>query len=134
MENCIFCKIVDGIIPSCTLYEDDDFKVIPDAFPSGLGHTLIFPKKHVADIFALDEETAAKLFTLATRMAKSVQQALSCDGINILQNNGEAAGQTVFHFHLHIIPRYKGDDVKIAWKHHPQSQTAIAAFLEKFDY
>lgn len=108
-ENCIFCKILNGDIPSVTAYENDDFKVIFDVSPASKGHVLILPKNHVANVFEMDEETAAKAYVLAKKLAAALKEILHCDGVNIVQNNGEAAGQTVFHFHMHVIPRYKGD-------------------------
>lgn len=116
MENCIFCKIANGEIPSATLYEDEAFRVILDLGPASKGHALILPKTHAADIYELPEETAGKAMILAKHMAEKMNQALNCDGFNIVQNNGEVAGQTVFHFHMHLIPRYKGDTVGLTWK------------------
>lgn len=110
-NNCIFCKIANGEIPSKTLYEDDMFRVIMDISPASKGHSLILPKKHFANIYELDNETACEALVLAKRMASVMTEALGCDGFNILQNNGEAAGQTVFHFHIHLIPRYENDGV-----------------------
>lgn len=108
-ENCIFCKIANGDIPSKTLYEDDMFRVVLDIGPATRGHALILPKKHFANIYELDQNTAGEAMVLAKRMASVMTEALGCDGFNILQNNGEAAGQTVFHFHVHLIPRYLND-------------------------
>ncbi len=110
-NNCIFCKIANGDIPSKTLYEDDMFRVIMDISPASKGHSLILPKRHFANIYELDNETACEALVLAKRMAGVMTEALDCDGFNILQNNGEAAGQTVFHFHMHLIPRYENDGV-----------------------
>lgn len=110
MDNCIFCKIANGIIPSNTLYEDEDFRVILDIEPATKGHALILPKKHFADLYELDDECASKTLLVARNMASKIQKAMNCDGLNIVQNNGEAAGQTVFHFHMHLVPRYKEDD------------------------
>ena len=116
MDNdCIFCKIANGEIPSSTIYEDDLFRVILDLSPATKGHALILPKKHMANIFEMDEETAEKVFVLASRIAKAMKEALNCDGLNIVQNNGEIAGQTVFHFHMHISPRYNDDGQQINW-------------------
>lgn len=109
MENCIFCKIANGEIPSATLYEDEDFRVILDLGPASKGHALILPKSHAANIYELQDETAGKAMILAKKMATKLRDGLNCDGFNIVQNNGEIAGQTVFHFHMHLIPRYKGD-------------------------
>lgn len=108
-QDCIFCKIANGIIPSYTLYEDEDFRVIFDLGPVSKGHALILPKEHYANIYELDEEIASKVFVLAKKMATVMTEAFDCDGFNILQNNNEAGGQTVFHFHMHLVPRYAGD-------------------------
>ena len=116
MENCIFCKIANGEIPSATLYEDEEFRVILDLGPASKGHALILPKAHAANIYELPDETAGKAMILAKHMATRIKDALHCDGFNIVQNNGEIAGQTVFHFHVHLIPRYEGDHVGITWK------------------
>ena len=115
MENCIFCKIANGEIPAATLYEDENFRVILDLGPASKGHALILPKSHAANIYELSDEMAAKAMILAKKMATAMTAALKCDGFNIVQNNGECAGQTVFHFHMHLIPRYKGDQVGITW-------------------
>ncbi len=115
-ENCIFCKLANGEIPTATLYEDENFRVILDASPASKGHALIIPKEHFANLYELDDELAAKALVLAKKMITKLTDILGCDGYNIVQNNGEAAGQTVFHFHLHMIPRYKNDDVGLGWK------------------
>lgn len=114
-NDCIFCKIANGEISSSTLYEDEEFRVILDLSPATKGHALILPKKHIANIFEIDKATASHAFVLASRIASAMKAALNCDGINIVQNNGEAAGQTVFHFHMHIIPRYVNDGQNINW-------------------
>ena len=115
-EDCIFCKIANGIIPSATIYENSDFKVILDVSPASKGHTLILPKEHFDNILDMDADTAGKLFSLAAAVARALKQATGCDGMNIVQNNGEIAGQTVFHFHMHLIPRYEGDSVQVSWE------------------
>lgn len=115
-EDCIFCKIANGIIPSATIYEDRYFRVILDISPASPGHALILPKDHFDNTYDMDSEVAGKVFVLATKVAKALKEELQCDGVNILQNNEEAAGQTVFHFHMHIIPRYVGDSVNIGWQ------------------
>ena len=115
-DNCIFCKLANGEIPTATLYEDDDFRVILDAGPAVKGHALILPKEHYANLYELDDEEAAKVLPLAKKMITKLTDILGCDGYNLVQNNGEAAGQTVFHFHLHMIPRYKDDGVGLTWK------------------
>ncbi|MDO4465234.1 MAG: HIT family protein [Bacillota bacterium] len=108
-DNCIFCKIIAGEIPSHTLYEDEMFKVILDVGPATKGHALILPKNHYANLYELPEEDAAQAIKLAKKMMIKMTNKLNCDGFNIVQNNGEVAGQTVFHFHMHLIPRYKND-------------------------
>lgn len=115
-ENCIFCKIIAGEIPSTAVYEDEDFRAILDVNPAARGHVIIMPKKHAANIFELDEAEASKVFPIAKKIATAVMKTYHCDGVNILQNNGEAAGQTVFHLHVHVVPRYYGDGVNIMWK------------------
>ena len=115
-ENCIFCKIANGEIPSKTIYEDEEFRVILDLGPAAKGHALILPKNHYADLYELPEETASQVMLLAKKMATQMTEKLHCDGFNLVQNNGETAGQTVFHFHLHLIPRYKDDGQTIGWK------------------
>ena len=115
MENCVFCNLANGIWDSATLYEDDDFRVILDLGPASKGHALILPKAHYANIYEIPEELAAKAIVLAKKMAGIMTEALNCDGFNIVQNNGEAAGQTVFHFHMHLIPRYKDDKAGFGW-------------------
>ena len=115
-ENCIFCKIANGEIPSATLYEDEEFRVILDLGPATKGHALILPKEHYANLYEIDEEVAGRAFKLAKKMVTELTEVLGCDGYNVVQNNGEAAGQTVFHFHMHLVPRYKNDNVKIGWK------------------
>ena len=114
-ENCIFCKIAAGEIPSATLYEDDDFRVILDISPASKGHALIIPKEHFRNLYDLDDELASKVLVLARKMTVRLKEILGCDGYSIVQNNEEVAGQTVFHFHMHMIPRYQGDKVGIGW-------------------
>jgi histidine triad (HIT) family protein len=116
MGGCIFCEVINGSVPSFKIYEDDEFLAILDRFPSALGHALIMPKTHAQDVFALNAETAKGLFPLAKRVAEALRAELGCDGINILQNNGEAAGQSVNHLHVHVIPRFYGDGTEIRWK------------------
>lgn len=114
-EDCIFCKIANGEIPSTTLYEDEMFRVILDLGPAARGHALILPKEHFDNLYELDDAYASKAMLLARKMSKAMVKALDADGFNIVQNNGEAAGQTVFHFHMHLIPRYKEKQGIIEW-------------------
>lgn len=114
-DDCIFCKIANGEIPSRTLYEDERFRVILDLSPATRGHSLILPKDHAANLYELPEETAGSAMVLAKKLAVIMNEKLDCDGLNLVQNNGEAAGQTVPHFHLHMIPRYEGDRQTLGW-------------------
>lgn len=107
-DNCIFCKIAAGEIPSATLYEDDDFRVILDLGPASKGHALILPKEHYRNLFDLDDELAAKVMVLAKKMVNQLKDVLGCDGYNIVQNNEEVAGQTVFHFSYAPDPEIRG--------------------------
>lgn len=118
-SNCIFCKIANGEIPSYTLYEDDDFKVIFDIAPATKGHAIIIPKEHYKNLFELSDDIASKALVVAKKVATKLCEHLNCDGFNLLQNNEEVAGQTVFHFHIHLIPRYVDDTV--AFKTNPGS-------------
>ena len=118
-DNCIFCKLASGEVPTNSIYEDDMFRVILDAAPASKGHALIIPKEHYANIYEIDTEAAGEAMKLAKKMAAHMTEKLKCDGFNLLQNNGEIAGQTVFHFHLHLVPRYKdmkNDDI-LRWNH-----------------
>ena len=130
-EDCIFCKIANGDIPSKTLYEDEDFRVILDLGPATKGHALILPKEHADNLYELPDETASKVFVLAKKLAIKMKEKLNCDGLNIVQNNGLIAGQTVFHFHLHIIPRYEGDTVNIGWQPNVADQQKLAELAKK---
>lgn len=114
-SNCIFCKLASGEIPTATIYEDDDFRVILDLSPASKGHALIIPKEHYRNLYDLDDSLASKVMVLAKKMANKMTNVLGCSGFNIVQNNEEAAGQTVFHFHMHLIPRYENDGVGIGW-------------------
>lgn len=116
-DNCIFCKLANGDIPANTIYEDEDFRVILDNSPATKGHALILPKEHFSDMFEIDEETLGKAAKLAKKVITHEKAVLDCDGYNVLQNNGVEAGQTVFHFHMHLIPRYAGDQAIMEWDH-----------------
>lgn len=97
-DDCIFCKLANGIIPTNSLYEDDSLKVIFDAGPASKGHVLILPKEHFDNVYSLDDDTAAHVFQTAVKVAGALKDGLNLEGLNIVQNNGEIAGQTVFHF------------------------------------
>ena len=116
MSDCIFCKIANGEIPSRTVYEDEDFRAFLDMGPAAKGHTLLVPKAHYANLFEMPDELLEKTGRTAKKVAALLKEKLSAEGFNVVQNNGELAGQTVFHFHVHLIPRYTGDGQRIGWK------------------
>ena len=130
-DDCIFCKLANGDIPTNTIYEDDDFRVFLDASPATKGHCLIVPKEHFDDLEGLDEKIAAKVFPLAQKMMKLLKEKLSWDGFNVVQNNGKVAGQTVFHFHTHLIPRYTDDGQNINWKPGSPAEGEIEGILKE---
>ena len=130
-DNCIFCKIANGVIPSTTLYEDEQFRVILDLGPASRGHALILPKLHFADVCDLDEEIAAKVLPLGAKIGAAMKKSLGCSGFNLVQNNGESAGQTVFHFHMHIIPRYENGPSIVSWMPGTASSEELAQIAEK---
>lgn len=125
-DNCIFCKIIDGIIPSTTVYEDEYFKAIMDISPANKGHVVILAKKHYENIFELDQETASHGLPVIQKVAQAVKEAVGCEGINILQNNGFVAGQTVFHYHVHVVPRKEQDQVTLSWEYQSYSDGEAA--------
>ena len=112
-DDCIFCKIANGEIPSNTLYEDDSFRVILDLGPATKGHALVMPKEHFGNLYELPDDWCQKAFSLAKKMAGQMTEKLHCDGFNLVQNNGATAGQTVPHFHIHLIPRREGDGINV---------------------
>lgn len=118
MTDCIFCKIINGEISSYTVYEDDVVKAFLDISQGTPGHTLVVPKKHVKDIFAYDEDLAAAVFSRIPKIARAIKQSNpAIKGMNIINNNGEVAYQSVFHSHIHLIPRYTDqDDFKMIFK------------------
>lgn len=130
-DDCIFCKLAFGDIPTNTIYEDDYFKVILDASPATKGHALILPKGHFANIYELDDTFAEKLMPLAKKLVTEMTDILKCDGFNLIQNNGTAAGQTVFHFHLHLIPRYNDDNAGLTFNSGSADDEFNKMFVEK---
>ncbi len=126
-EDCIFCKLANGVIPTNSIFEDDDFKVILDMGPATKGHALILPKQHSDNLYELPDETASKIMKLAKKLGTEMVDKLGADGLNLVQNNGEVAGQTVMHFHLHLIPRYENDGQKIGWVPGKPSAEELAA-------
>lgn len=115
-DDCIFCKLANGVFPTNSIYEDDTFNVILDVGPATKGHALILPKEHYDNLYELPDETAGKAMILARKLGTEMVKRLNADGLNVVQNNGETAGQTVMHYHLHLIPRYKNDGQHILWQ------------------
>ena len=130
-NNCIFCKLANHVFETNIIYEDDDFTVILDAGPATRGHALILPKEHHADIYEMPDELLEKAIVLAKKTVVALTARLHADGYNIVQNNGETAGQTVFHFHIHLIPRYKDDGQLIGWKPGKPSAEELKALAEE---
>lgn len=110
MTNCIFCKIISGEIPSVKIYEDEHVFAFMDIMPLSKGHTLLIPKTHREFVYDLQPDEAAKLFSVAPKIASAIKETFNPEGMNLLNNNGAKAGQSVFHFHLHFIPRYGEKD------------------------
>lgn len=110
--NCIFCKIIKGELPSAKVYENENLISFLDVNPVSRGHCLVVPKKHFENAFDIDDATLQELFLEGKNIAKKLKGKIDADGINFLQSNGKSAGQIVFHFHLHIIPRYENDGLK----------------------
>lgn len=129
--NCVFCKILDGVIPSVKLYEDEEFVIILDIGPAAFGHALIIPKDHYANLYEMPEELLGKVMSLAKVWGEKLVKVLKADGLNLVQNNGLAAGQTVFHYHLHLIPRYEGDGVGELWTPGSLSEEQRKELVEK---
>jgi histidine triad (HIT) family protein len=106
MEDCVFCRIAQGKEWAAVVWSDEEHIAFMDRYPASKGHTLVAPKRHFRDLLEMDEEGVGRLFASVARVAKAVHRALAPAGINVLQNNGSAAGQVIFHTHVHIIPRY----------------------------
>ena len=132
-DNCSFCKLANGVFPTNSIYEDEDFNVILDASPATKGHALILPKEHYANMFEIDDDILAKAAKLAKKIMTHEKEILGCDGYNLVQNNGEAAGQTVFHFHMHLIPRYSDNNESkmINWKPNEFSDEEMKDICDK---
>ena len=128
-SDCIFCKLANGEIPTRSIYEDEDFNVILDMNPATKGHALILPKQHADNLYDLPDDVAAKILPLAKKLATKLTETLKADGFKLVQNNKECAGQTVNHFHLHLIPRYENDGQRILWNPTTPSAEELDATL-----
>lgn len=130
MQDCIFCKIIKGEIPSHKVYEDKDTVAILDIRPINAGHTLVVPKKHSTDLLDIDDEDLKKAIVVVKRVAKAIKEAVNAQGINLGMNNGKAAGQLVFHPHLHVMPRFENDGYK-HWYGKDISQEELTKIAKK---
>ncbi len=129
--DCIFCKIIAGEIPCFKVHEDDDTLAFMDINPAGEGHALVIPKEHAADVHSVSDAAIAATVLTAKRVATAVQKTLNPQGINLVQCNGPAAAQSVFHFHMHVLPRRQGDDLKLNWGLEPGDMNAIGELAER---
>ncbi len=130
-DDCIFCKLANHIFDTNMIYEDNDFSVILDAGPATRGHALILPKEHYANLYEMPDGLLSKAAMLSKKMVTALTKKLDADGYNIVQNNGETAGQTVFHFHIHLIPRYKNDGQTIGWKPGKPSEEELRSLAKE---
>ena len=113
MENCVFCKIVKGEIPCSKIWEDEEFLAFLSIDPVCDGHTIVIPKKHYENVFVCEDEILGKLNIVCKKIGLILRERLGCEGVNILNNSGEAAGQEIFHIHFHVFPRFEGDGHKL---------------------
>lgn len=129
MSDCVFCRIVAGTIPSTRVHEDEHTVAFMDIGQVNPGHVLVAVKAHAEDIYSLDAAQAAAAFRAATRVARAIRAAFAPAGLSVYQANGKPAGQTVFHFHLHLVPRHEGDGMALAWpvRNPPREQLEEAA-------
>ncbi|WP_049493592.1 HIT family protein [Streptococcus constellatus] len=132
MEDCIFCKIIAGEIPSSKVYEDEQVLAFLDISQVTPGHTLVVPKEHFRNMLEMDREAASQLFACIPTIARKVMKATDAKGMNIINNNEVIAGQTVFHTHVHLAPRYtEDDDLNVTFVAHEPDFPALAALAEK---
>ena len=125
-DDCIFCKVLAGEIPSERVYEDDHAIAVMDINPWTRGHAVVFPRKHAADLFEIEDGELSHVAVAAKRLATKMRDTLDCDGVNLLQSNGAAAWQTIFHLHVHVIPRYEGDPLQLPTRPQPASPEQLA--------
>jgi len=129
--DCLFCKIIAGEIPCFKLFEDDETLAFMDINPANEGHALVIPKEHAKDIYAISDTAITATVKTAKKIAAAVDKTLNPDGLNLLQCNGPAAAQSVFHFHMHVLPRREGDELKLNWGLKPGDMDAIGALAER---
>jgi histidine triad (HIT) family protein len=133
MDNCTFCKIVEGKGKSWTVYEDELVKAFLDINPVSEGHTLIIPKTHYENVYDIPEGELKRIITIAKKLAKIYRKALGARAVNILHASGKEAQQDVFHFHIHLVPRYKNDKLNLWYRSRPQIKANFDEILEKIE-
>ena len=131
MQDCIFCKIIAGELPGQIVDSDDRTISFMDISPATRGHALVVPRKHARDLLEVDQDDLKATIVAAQRLARRVKERLGVDGVNLLNSCGQAAWQTVFHFHIHVIPRYDDDPLRLPWKPEPGDSDEIAAAAEQ---
>lgn len=131
MDNCVFCKIVAKQIPAALVHEDEDTLAFMDIGQVNPGHVLVAVKRHAENIFALDDAQAAALFRSAAKVARAIRAAFQPEGLSVYQANGKAAGQTVFHLHVHLVPRHEGDGMELTWPVKNPPREKLADYAEK---
>ncbi len=129
--DCLFCKIIAGEIPCFKLFENDETLAFMDINPANEGHALVIPKEHSRDVHAVSDAAITATVTTAKKIAAAIDKTLNPDGLNLLQCNGPAAAQSVFHFHMHVLPRREGDELKLNWGLRPGDMDAIGALAER---
>ena len=129
--ECLFCKIIAGEIPCFKLLENDDTLAFMDINPANEGHALVIPKEHATDVYTVSDAAIAATVATAKKIAAAIDKTLNPDGLNLLQCNGPAAAQSVFHFHMHVLPRREGDELKLNWGLRPGDMDAIGALAER---
>jgi histidine triad (HIT) family protein len=130
-EDCIFCKVLAGDLPSERIYEDDHAVAVMDINPWTRGHAVVVPRKHATNLFEIEDDELAHVAQAAKRVAAMMRDTLGCDGINLLQSNGSAAWQTIFHLHVHVIPRYDGDPLELPIRPEPAEPDELAAVAKE---
>ena len=128
---CIFCKILNKEIPSYKVYEDDDFYAMLDISQATPGHTLVLPKKHITNVFDLPDDLASKMLIVVKKVANILKDKLNVNDVNILNNSGELAGQTVMHLHIHVIPRYSKDEICLSPVEHEYNKSLLEEVYSK---
>ena len=130
-SDCLFCKIIAGEIPCFKLFENDDTLAFMDINPANEGHALVIPKEHARDVYAVSDAAITATVKTAKKIAAAIDKTLNPDGLNLLQCNGPAAAQSVFHFHMHVLPRREGDELKLNWGLKPGDMDAIGALAAR---